>query len=136
METSRRNMKLVWTGRVISVLVSLLFVWSAGMKLMALPSVIEGMGHLGLPASLMMPLGVIELSCVVVYLIPETAVIGAILFTGYLGGAIVTHLRLGEPVYMQVLFGVLIWFGLWLRDPRLRKLIPWRKRLSAAAAWN
>jgi DoxX-like family len=136
METSRRNMKLVWTGRVISVLVSLLFVWSAGMKLMALPSVIEGMSRLGLPASLTMPLGVLELSCVVVYLIPETAVIGAILFTGYLGGAIVTHLRLGEPVYMQVLFGVLIWFGLWLRDPRLRKLIPWRKRLPAAPAWN
>lgn len=133
METSPRNMKLVWTGRVISVLVSLLFVWSAGMKLMALPSVIEGMGKLGLPASLMMPLGVLELSCVVVYLIPETAVVGAILFTGYLGGAILTHLRIGEPVYMQVLFGVLIWFGLWLRDPRLRALMPWRRRLPAAA---
>jgi hypothetical protein len=85
------------------------------------------MNHLGLPASLIVPLGVIELSCIIIYLIPMTAVLGAILFTGYLGGAILTHLRIGEPVYMQIGLGVLIWLGLWLRDPRLRALLPIRR---------
>jgi hypothetical protein len=126
MDMAKHSMKIKWTGRVISGLLALLFVWSASMKLMAHPSVFEGMSHLGLPASLIMPLGILELSCVVLYLIPWTAVVGAILLTGYVGGTIVTHLRIGEPVHMQILFGVLFWLGMWLREPRLRQILPLR----------
>jgi hypothetical protein len=126
METSKLEISLVWAGRAVSVLISLLFAWSASMKLMAHPSVFEGMNHMGLPVSLMLPLGILELSCVVMYLIPMTSVLGAVLFTGYVGGAILTHLRIGEPVYMQILFGILVWLGLWLREPRLRALLPLR----------
>lgn len=118
--------KVVWTGRVISLLASLLFLMSAVMKFRGGPDVTEGMAHLGLPASLVTPLAVLELSCVVIYLIPATAVLGAILLAGYLGGAICTHLRIGEPVVLHVVLGVVVWLGVYLREPRLRALIPLR----------
>jgi hypothetical protein len=118
--------KIKWTGRVISILVSLLFLMSAGMKLRGGAEVLQGMAHLGLPESLIMPLAVLELSCVIIYLIPATSVLGAILLTGYLGGAICTHWRVGDPFYMQIAFGVLVWLGLYLREPRLKALIPVR----------
>src|SRR5438128_2608443 len=116
-------MKMVWVGRVLSILVSLPFAMSATMKLMRHPEVVKGMSHLGLPESLIMPLGVIELLCVVVYLVPKTSIFGAILLTGYVGGTIITHLRVGEPVYMQIALGILAWLGLYLRRPRLRELL-------------
>lgn len=118
---------LTWIGRILSLLVSLPFIPSSAMKLMAKPEVVEGMAKMGLPATLMTPLGVVEALCVVFYWIPGTAVIGAILLTGYLGGAMLTHLRIGEPVYLHIALGVAIWAGIWLRDPRLRQLMPWRK---------
>jgi DoxX-like family len=117
------NRKVIWTGRVLSVLVSLPFLFSAVMKLIVHPEVVKGMGHLGLPEPLIRPLGVIELLCVVVYLVPSVSVLGAILFTGYVGGTIITHLRVGEPVYAQVVLGILIWLGLYLRHPRLREAL-------------
>ena len=119
--------KIVWVGRVISALVSFLFAMSAVMKLRGGPEVVEGMGHLGLPESLIMPLAILEISCVVIYAIPATAVLGAILLTGYIGGAILTHLRVGDPFFMQIAIGLLIWLGLYLREDRLKALIPMRK---------
>jgi hypothetical protein len=116
-------MAKVWVGRVISWIAALLFAMSAVMKLMMLPMVIEGMQHLGLPQKLIRPLGAIELLCVVVYLIPQTSFLGAILFTGYVGGTIITHWRIGEPPIAQILFGILFWVGLYLRRPRLREAI-------------
>lgn len=118
--------KLIWGGRVISGLIALMLTMSAAMKLMGGADVMDGMAHLGIPESLRVPLGILELSCVAIYLVPTTAVTGAILLTGYVGGAIVTHLRVGEPVYMQIALGVLIWLGLYLRDARLKALVPWR----------
>ncbi len=120
--------KIVWVGRVISILVSLLFAMSAFMKLRGGAEVMQGMAHLGLPESLIMPLAVLEISCVVIYLIPATAGLGAILLTGYIGGAICTHLRVGDPFYMQIAIGIFIWFGLYLREDRLKELIPLRKK--------
>ena len=117
------NRKAIWAGRVVSILVSLPFAFSAVMKLMVHPEVVKGVSHLGLPDSLIRPLGVIELLCVVVYLVPKTSVLGAILLTGYVGGTIITHLRVGEPVYLNIFFGLLIWLGLYLRRPRLRELL-------------
>jgi len=112
--------KAIWTGWALSVLVSLTFVFSAVMKLIVHPEVVKGVAHLGLPESLIRPLGFVELLCVVVYLVPTTAVLGAILFTGFVGGTIITHLRVGEPVYANILLGILIWVGLYLRHPRVR----------------
>lgn len=118
--------KLVWVGRGISGLLSLLLTMSAVMKLMGGTEVTQGMAHMGLPESLRIPLGILELSCVAIYLLPATSVTGAILLTGYVGGAIVTHLRIGEPVFMQIALGVLVWLGLYLREPPLKALIPLR----------
>jgi len=122
-----QSVKMTWGGRAASALAALPFVPSAVMKLTAHPEAVKGMGHLGLPESMILPLGILELFCVVVYAVPATAVLGALLLTGYMGGAILTHLRIGEPVYVHVALGVLIWLGVWLREPRLRALLPLRK---------
>src|SRR2546423_5374065 len=120
--------KIVWVGRVISALVSLLFAMSAFMKLRGGAEVMQGMTHLGLPESLIVPLAILEISCVVIYAIPATSVLGAILLTGYIGGAICTHLRVGDPFFMQIGFGIFVWLGLYLRENRLKELIPLRKK--------
>jgi hypothetical protein len=100
---------------------------SAAMKFAKPQPVIDGFTKLGWPEKLATPLGLVELACTVLYLIPQTAVLGAILLTGYLGGAIATHVRVGDPFHTVVVFGVLVWGGLFLRDPRLRVLIPFRR---------
>ena len=117
---------IAWVGRVISVLPSLVFAISAFMKLKGGPEVTEGLAHLGLPESLMIPLAIVEISCVVIYLIPATTVLGAILLTGYIGGAICTHLRVGDPFFLQIAIGIFVWLGLYLRESRLKELIPLR----------
>ncbi len=118
--------KSVWIGRVISVLVSLVFAMSAFMKLKGGAEVLQGLAHLGLPVSLIMPLTILEVSCVVIYLIPATSILGAILLTGYIGGAICTHLRVGDPFFIQIALGIFVWLGLYLRENRLKQLIPLR----------
>jgi len=123
--------KIVWVGRVISVLVSLLFAMSAFMKLKGGAEVMQGMAHLGLPESLIMPLAILEISCVVIYLIPATSVLGAILLTGYIGGAICTHWRVGDPFFIQIALGIFVWLGLYLRENRLKALIPLRTRQAS-----
>jgi hypothetical protein len=116
-----------WIGWIMSVLPVLLFLMSGVMKLVRPPMVVEGFKHLGLPEQLILPIAIVELACALVYVIPRTAVLGAILLTGFLGGAMLAHLRVSEAVYAHVLFGVFIWGGLFLRDPRLRALIPLRR---------
>jgi len=118
--------KITWLGRGVSLLAVLPFFMSVYMKLRPNPEFAQQMAHLGLPMSLNMTLAVLEGLCIVLYLFPTTTVLGAILFTGYLGGAICTHLRVGESVYIQTLLGVLLWFGVYLREPRLRKILPLR----------
>jgi DoxX-like family len=118
----------LWTGRVMSALPVLLVLFGSVVKLMKTPSVIEGFAHSGLPASLIVPVGIIEMICVVVYVIPQTSVLGAILMTGLLGGAAITGLRIGDPsVPLPLILGMLAWGGLYLRDVRLRALIPLRR---------
>ena len=119
--------KIVWTGRVITVLVSLLFLFSAAMKFMGGAEVKEGMTHLGLPESMIIPLGILEAACTVIYLIPATSVLGAILLAGYIGGVICTHWRVGDPFLPQVAVGLVVWLGIYLREHRLKTLIPLRK---------
>jgi uncharacterized membrane protein YphA (DoxX/SURF4 family) len=115
------------TGWVLTVLTSLLFVFSALMKFKGGPDLEKAMEHLGLPLSMVKPLGVLELACAIVYLIPPTAVVGAILLAGYVGGTIVTAWRSGDPCYVQIALGLLVWLGLYLREPRLKDLIPVRR---------
>jgi hypothetical protein len=119
--------KIVWVGRVISILASLMFLLSAFLKLKDGPDVMKGIAHLGLLESMLVPLAILEISCVVIYLIPATSVFGAILLTGYIGGAICTHWRVGDPFVVQIVLGLLVWLGLYLRENRLRELIPVRK---------
>jgi DoxX-like family len=118
--------KGVWVGRVISVLASLVFGLSAFMKLKGGAELMKGMTHLGLPPSMIVPLAILEISCVVIYLIPATSVLGAILLAGYMGGAICTHWRVGDPFFVQIALGIFVWLGLYLREDRLRGLIPLR----------
>ena len=125
-ETVPASKKMVWAGRIISAVPVLMLVLSAVMKFAKPPPVVEGFAHLGLPERLAFGLGVLELLCTGLYVIPRTAVLGAILLTGYLGGAVVTHLRVGDQFVGPVVFGVLVWAGLFLREKRLRALIPLR----------
>jgi DoxX-like family len=118
----------LWIGRVMSALPVLLVLFGSVVKLMKTASVVEGFVRAGVPERLIIPVGIIELVCVAVYVIPQTAVLGAILMTGLLGGATITTLRIGDPTYpMPVVLGMLAWGGLFLRDTRLRELIPIRK---------
>lgn len=126
-----RNMKLVWTGRVIGVLACSLFLFSSISKLFyqkMYPAMPEQMAKMGLPIDILFPVAILELMCVVIYLVPVTSVLGAVLMTGYIGGAILTHIRLHEPVYMHIVLGLAIWLGIYLREPRLHSVLPFRKK--------
>ena len=116
-----------WTGWTLSILPVLLLLMSGIMKLAKPTPVVEGFAHLGIAIHLAVPLGILELACAIVYVIPRTSVLGAILVTGYLGGATCATLRVGDLYIPPVILGVLIWGGLFLRDPRIRALIPLRR---------
>ena len=119
--------KMIWTGRVISALLVLFLLFDAAIKLMKIAPVIDAFTQVGWPTTLAVPIGIVLLVCTVVYTIPSTSILGAILLTGYLGGATGTHLRAGQPFYFPLIFGVLVWVGLFLRDARVRALIPLRR---------
>ncbi len=119
--------KRIWAGRIISALPVAMMAFSAFLKLMHPPEVLQGFEHLGWPQSLVIKLGILEISCAVIYVLPRTSVLGAILVTGYLGGAVATHVRVLEPAFVGALIlGVLAWIGLYLREPRLEALVPLR----------
>jgi hypothetical protein len=120
--------KTVWTGRVLSALAVMFLLFDSVIKVLKLPPAVEGTVQLGYPEHLIVGIGIVELACLVLYVIPRTSVLGAILFTGYLGGAVATHVRIGSPLFTHTLFPIyvaaLIWGGLFLRDVRLRALVP------------
>ena len=117
----------LWAGRIMSWLPALFLLVDGVMKLFKPAVVVEATVKLGYPENTILPIGIVLTVCTILYLIPRTAVLGAILLTGYLGGAVATHVRVGEglfPVTFPIIFGVLLWGGLYLRDNRLRTLIP------------
>ncbi len=116
-----------WVGRIISAIPVLFLIFDAVIKLMNIQPVVDSSIVLGLPVTLAPTVGTLLLACLALYLLPRTSVLGAILLTGYLGGATATHVRIGDPFYAPVLLGVLIWGGLVLRDARLRALLPLRR---------
>jgi hypothetical protein len=122
--------KMLWTGRIISALPVLFLLMDGVMKLFKPAVVVDATVKLGYQETVIVPLGIVLLTCTVLYIIPRTSILGAILLTGYLGGAVATHVRIGEglfPISFPIILGVLLWGGLWLRDYRLRALVPLRK---------
>ena len=118
---------MVWGGYVVSALPVFGLIMSAYMKLSNAPPLVEGFKKFGFPVSVAIPLGIVELVCTLLYVIPQTAVLGAILLTGYLGGAVATHVRVSDDFTAPIVMGVMIWLGLFLRDARIRALVPWRR---------
>jgi len=125
--TAPISKKMIWAGRIMSALPVLMLLLSGVMKLVKPAAVVEGFARLGYPESLTVGIGIVELACAALYVVPRTSVLGAILLTAYLGGATATHVRIGEPFFMPILLGVLVWGGLFLRDERLRALLPLRQ---------
>ncbi|WP_051248892.1 DoxX family protein [Inquilinus limosus] len=128
-ETASKRMR--WAGHGLSTLVILFLLMDAAMKLLRLPVVLDTTAQIGWPAASVVPLGIILLICTALYALPRTAVLGAVLLTAYLGGTVATHARIGSPLFSHTLFGVylgiMLWGGLYLRDDRLRGLIPYRR---------
>ena len=123
----------LWAGRIISAIPVLMLLFSGTVKLMKLPSVVEGFAQYGFPATQISLIGILEIGCTLIYLIPRSAVLGAVLMTGFLGGAVTTNVRLSNPLFaIPLALGVLVWAGLYLRDPRLRLLLPLRTRVGEA----
>lgn len=119
----------LWVGRIAGGLPALFLLVDGAMKLAKPAVVVEATTKLGYSESVIIPLGIVLIACTLLYLIPPTSVLGAILLTGYLGGAVATHVRAGEPLFsvvFPIIFGVLLWLGLYLVDVRLRALIPLR----------
>jgi hypothetical protein len=117
-------------GRVVSAIPVVFLLFDATNKLLLFQPVLDGMNTLGYPSSLVRMIGILLVACLLLYMIPQTAVLGAILLTGYLGGAVASQVRVDLPLLTDVLVpvyaGVLVWAGLYLREPRLRRLVPFR----------
>ncbi len=130
--------KMIWAGRILSGIVILFIVMDGIMHMTKGAPVVDAFARLGWPIGLAVLLAVVELVCVAVYAYPRTSVFGAILLTGYLGGAVATHLRVGSSLFGETLFpvyiGILMWGGLYGREARLRELIPFSKSMAARAA--
>ncbi|MGH7804625.1 MAG: DoxX family protein [Candidatus Binatia bacterium] len=120
----------LWAGRILSGLAVAFLIFDASLKLLQVPMAIEANAELGYPSSVIVPIGLIEVACLIVYLVPQTSVLGAVLWTGYLGGAIATHVRVGNPLFSHTLFPIYValflWGGIWLRDEKLRAVFPLR----------
>lgn len=130
--STRHNLIFAWLLRGLAVL---FLIFDAVIKLTRTPMAVDATAQLGYPTSVVLPLGLLELVMLLLYLVPRTSVIGALLWTGYLGGAVATHVRLSHPLFLHVLFptyiAAMLWGGLMIADPLLRRVI-WRTRVSAA----
>jgi hypothetical protein len=129
--TDPASRKLFWIGSTLSAIAILFLLFDTIIKVTMAAPAVQGTTQLGYPASAVLGIGIVELVCLAAYVIPRTSILGAILLTGYLGGAIASHARLGNPLFTHVLFPVyvaaLIWGGVYLRDARLRALVPIRR---------
>jgi len=117
----------IWIGRILSGLTVLFLIFDSAVKLAQSHWALEATAQLGYSEHVVLPLGIVLLGSTALYAFPRTSIFGAILLTGYLGGATATHLRVGQPFVFPIVMGVLLWLGVWLRDEQLRALTPWRK---------
>ena len=127
-ESAGSSKKMIWTGRILTGLVAAFMLFNGAIAVMNPPFAREGFAHLGYPDSAGLGVAIALLASAVIYSIPRTSVLGVILLTGYLGGATASHVRIGEPFYFPVVVAVLAWVGIYLREARLRALIPLRSR--------
>jgi DoxX-like family len=118
--------KMLWAGRILSALPVMLMLFGGVFCLLKPAAIAPGFAHYGYPEGALLRISIVELACAILYAIPSTSVLGAILITGYLGGATATHVRVGEPFFIPIVLGVVVWAGLFLRDDRLRALVPLR----------
>jgi DoxX-like family len=129
--------KMLWVGRILSAIAVLMLLFSGSLKLFNLPDVLKEFDRLGYLQGAPLTIGILEIACTIIYAIPQTSVLGAILLTGYLGGAVATHVRIDDSfdkLIGPIIPGVLIWLGLFLRDQRLRALLPLRSSANAKPA--
>ena len=130
-QTAPVSKRRLWAGRILSGAAVLFLLFDSVIKVMVIAPVVESFARVGWPDRLAHAIGILELLLVVVYLIPRSSILGAILLTGYLGGAVATHVRIGDPLFTHVLFpiyvAVLLWGGLFLRDERVHALIAPRR---------
>jgi len=122
----------IWTGRILSALPVLLMVFTGTFALLKPAVALQGFIHYGYPATALPRIIIVEIACALLYAVPRTSVLGAVLVTGCLGGATATHVRVGEPFFLPIIVGVVVWAGLFLRDERLRALIPFRGPTAAS----
>jgi hypothetical protein len=131
--TSNRNR---WPGLIFTTLVTLMLSASAAGKITGAPKMVDGLIRAGLPAAAIVPIAILELSCLALYLIPRTAVLGTLLLTGYFGAATLMHLIAGETLVLPLMIGLMIWTGAWFRVPDFRALIPLRQSQDSAASYR
>ena len=128
----RLSKMTLWTGRILSAFAVLFLLMDGLGKVFREPTVVEATTQLGYSPNLVVSLGILALACTVLYVVPQTSTLGAVLLTGFLGGAVASNLRVGSPLFSHVLFpvyiGLLVWGGLYLRDAQLRSLLPLRRK--------
>jgi len=129
-KTKKTSKSAIWTGYVLTYIAVLFMLFDSITKIMKTDQVVKATAQLGFPVEDIPVIGIILLVCIIIYVIPKTSILGAILLTGYLGGAVVTNLRISAPLFSNVLFpvymGIIVWGGIFLRDELLRKIIPFR----------
>jgi hypothetical protein len=129
--------KTLWVGRIVNALALLFLLVDATVKVLKLAPAVEATVQLGYPEGAIVGIGIVELVCIIATMIPQTSILGAILLTGYLGGAVATHVRIGNPLFTHTLFpiyvAVLVWGGIYLRDNHIRALIPFRRGPDATS---
>ena len=129
-DTNEISRKRLWAGRILTGLSGAFFIFDGGMKLFKPPVVVQATVQLGYPESTIVGIGIVLLACTLLYLIPRTSILGAVLLTGYLGGAVASNVRAGQPTFnvvFPVIFACIAWGGLWLRDTRLEQLLPLKR---------
>jgi hypothetical protein len=129
-QTAPVSKQMLWVGRILSALPVLLMVIGGAFGLLKPAAVAPQFAHYSYPDGALLCITIVEIACAIIYAIPRTSVFGAILLTGYLGGATATHVRVGEPFFLPIVVGVVVWAGLFLRDERIRALIPLRSQLA------
>lgn len=132
-DSTLKSRARLWAGRTITGFVVLFLVFDGFIKVIKDPHVLSATAELGYPQSSIVPIGLLVLACTIIYVIPRTAILGAILLTGYLGGAVASNVRIGHPAFeciFPVIFGILAWAGIFLRDGRLYEVIPFRRKTS------
>jgi uncharacterized protein YjeT (DUF2065 family) len=126
-QTAAVSKKTLWTGIILSALPSILFIFTGIFPFINPAAAQQGTAHMGYQAHHSVLIAVLEIGCAIIYMIPRTSVLGAILLTGYLGGATASHIRIGEPPVAPLVVAAFVWLGIYLREPRLRALLPVRK---------